>query len=143
MIKYYGKFGERRRKYTSAQLGAWFSTEEFLAKWGSDPMDASPAKDIGAYLSRAGRFVARKSIHRKGHFGGSSRCGLDVYHYGEATVSLRYRFHTDLSGTDIAGNLSVNMVSIGPVNDVVERLGARFPYLKENASINDISDPSG
>lgn len=134
MVKYLSVGG---RRYASGKLGAWFSTEEFLEKWGNDPVVASPAKDMDAYLSRAGSFVDRETTYREDHY-----CGLNVYHYGEATVSLKYRFHTDFSGKDVAGSLSVNMSSTGPIDGVMQRLRTRFPYLKENASIDDIPDRS-
>lgn len=133
MVKYLGSGG---RRYESGKLGAWFSTDDFLQNWGDDPQIASPAKDMHAYLSRAGNFVDHETFQRRDHY-----CGLKVYHYGEATVSVKYHFLMDMSGRDVAGKLSVNMVSNGPVDDVMLRIGTKFPFLKENASIDDIRVP--
>ncbi len=135
MVKYYGPGGRRRGGYRLCKLGAWFSTVEFREKWGNDASSCSPAEDIGLYLKRAGRFVEGDDAGR-----GEYWCGLGVYHYGVATVALKYRFLKDVSGEKVAGNVSVNLVSNGLVEDVVDRLRKRFPYLKEGASVFDIPD---
>jgi hypothetical protein len=103
MTKYLGAGG---RRYESDQLGAWFSADEFLKKWGDDPMVASPAKEMHSYLSRAGSFLDWDAFHQKIQEN-EYYCGLYVYHYAEATVSVRYRFNTCLAREDVAGSLSV------------------------------------
>jgi hypothetical protein len=137
MVKYYGEVqGKRRGEYRTAELGAWFAKDEFLEKWGSDPTIDSPAKDMDAYLSRAGRFV-----DVEGECTRERSSGLQVYHLGGATVAVKYMFYHDFSGHTTAGNVSVKVASNDPLDDVVGRLRQRFPYLKENASVDDLPDP--
>lgn len=140
MVKYYGEVqGRRRGDYRSAELGAWFSTAEFLEKWGPEPtyvMDPCPARDISAYLSRAGEYVDAECDN-------SPEClsGLQVFHYGGATVTMKYRFYSDFSSHASAGNVSIRFASNDPLDDVVARVRERFPYLKEDASVDDCMTP--
>jgi len=137
MVKYRGEVeGRRRGEYRTAELGAWFAKDEFLEKWGSDPMIASPARDMDAYLSRAGSYVDASC--------GSSQeasCGLNVYHLGGATVTVNYMFFDDLSDHSSGGLVSVKFTSNDPLDDVVRRVRERFPYLHEDASIDDLHGP--
>jgi len=137
MVKYYGEVqGKRRGEYRTAELGAWFAKDEFLEKWGSDPVISSPARDLGAYLRRAGICVDGSCDSSVEAFS-----GLDVYHFGGATVMVNYRFYGDLPSHFSAGSVSVKFASNDPFDDVVARLRKRFPYLKENASIEDLPTP--
>jgi hypothetical protein len=136
MVKYRGEVeGRRRGEYRTAELGAWFAKDEFLGKWGPDPMVASPARDIGGYLSRAGTFVDIESDNSRDRL-----CGLSVFHYAGATVSVKHIFFHNFP-YPAAGNVSVKLASNDPLDDVVEQLRKRFPYLKEDASIDDLPDP--
>ena len=99
-------------------------------------MDPCPARDISAYLSRAGEYVDAECDN-------SPEClsGLQVFHYGGATVTMKYRFYSDFSSHASAGNVSIRFASNDPLDDVVARVRERFPYLKEDASVDDCMTP--
>jgi hypothetical protein len=133
MVKYYGEPGTRVGKYRSAKLGASFVREEFLDNWGGDPTFASPAKDIDAYLTRAGKFISTRTDHKERYIYGSR-----VYHYGGATVVVNYGFSTSLSEGQDAGDVTVRLVSNDHLVHVVERLRKKFPYLQQGKSFDGI-----
>jgi hypothetical protein len=131
MVKYHGESGARVGKYRSSKLGASFSTKEFLDKWGDNPVFASPAKDMDAYLSRAGSFVDIET-----HIGKDAIRGSYVYHYGGATVAVKYTFYSELLDGEETGNITVRLASNDPLDQITKKLVNKFPYLQEGKSFD-------
>jgi len=131
MVKYHGESGARVGRYRSSKLGASFSTEEFLDKWGNNPVFASPTIDMDAYLSRAGSFVDIEN-----HTGKDAIRGSSVYHYGGATVVVKHTFYSELLDGEEAGKITVRLASNGPLGHIIKRLVKKFPYLQEGKSFD-------
>jgi hypothetical protein len=136
MSKYYGKSADQQRgEYSSRQLAATFSRDEFAELWGLDPGWGSPALDLRHHLRRTGLCLAMQS-----HSDASHLCGVDVYHLAGATVAVEYDFAfpaqqalRNAGDGDIYGRVAIRLASNDSFDDVVQRLRKKFPYLREIA----------
>jgi hypothetical protein len=131
MVKYYGEANARVGEYRSAKLGALFSAEDFLGKWGDRPVFASPAKDMDKYLSRAETFVGFESKNDVTHVHETY-----VYHYAGATVLMRFNYVENPPEEWDVANLTLRLASNDPLDDVVEKLVEKFQYLQKDKSFD-------
>jgi hypothetical protein len=133
MVKYYGAAGNRVGEYRSAKLGASFSQEEFVERWGQQPVIVSPAKDMDKYLSRAGAFIGFENKYDAKHVHETY-----AYHYAGATVLMRFNYlENPPEEWDIA-NLTLRLTSNDSLDNVIENLMRKFPYLQKDKSFDDL-----
>jgi hypothetical protein len=126
MVKYRGMVaGRKRGSYCACTLNASFNGNEYRQRWGPDPVRRSPATDIADYLCQAGLTLGEDSAVVPPSFR-----GLNVYHIGGATIALKYRFFINPREDEPAGGISLDMASNDPLDDVVDHLRRRFPYLE-------------
>jgi len=130
MTKYRGFVdGKQRGEYRSAQLRAKFENED-MARASGTWRSHTPFSELKAYLSRTGAFLDSHSEHYKIETDESCDSDNATYHYGGATVLVEYFEFTE--GERREGEISVRIVSNDPVDDVIERLCRKFPYLNKN-----------
>lgn len=103
-----------------------------MERWGQQPVFSSPAKDMDKYLSRAGTFVCLESEYDTKHIRETY-----VYHYAGATVLVRFNYHKDPPEEWDAASLTLRLASNEPLDDLVDRLTKKFPYLQEGKSFDD------